>query len=111
MTVQVSSLAKSVSGSSVKLVGPPLDGAVCAPLVAQEIVNQGPVTFTGSLKPIVMSESSATPIAPFAGPVVETDRRSEVDTGACGWTRPGVDGPEPASPRCSGRCPCRRGSD
>src|SRR5215208_1909810 len=47
VTVHVSPVAKFVAGSSVNVVGPPLTVAACEPLVAQAIVNQAPVTFTG----------------------------------------------------------------
>ncbi len=42
-----------------------------APLPPQEKVNQAP-TLTGSLKPIVMFAFVATPVALFAGVVLET---------------------------------------
>ena len=57
------------------MTGPPLADAACAPLVAQLIVNQLPVTLTGSLKPITTFASSATPVAPAAGVVVGDGRR------------------------------------
>src|SRR5256885_1734656 len=67
VTVHVSEPTKSASGSSVNVVGPPLAAAVWPPLEEQEIENQLPVTFTGSLKVIVTLLSSATLAPPFAG--------------------------------------------
>src|SRR5438874_4290752 len=72
VTVQLSLFAKSASGFSVKAVGPPLALAVCAPLVAQEIVYQLPATSTGSPKVTVTSALTATLVAPPAGDVLET---------------------------------------
>src|SRR5215207_11239978 len=72
VTVQRSPPAKSTPGLSVKVVGPPVTTAVCAPLVAQETVNQLPATFTGSLKVMLMSALVVAPVAPFAGVVDET---------------------------------------
>src|SRR5262249_42441951 len=67
VTVQSSFGVKFVPGSSVKLTGPPVAVAVWAPLLAQLIVNQLPVTFTGSLKLTTTLASSATPGARCAG--------------------------------------------
>src|SRR5919109_3711435 len=72
VTVQVSEPAKSLSGSSVNVVGPPLAAAVWLPLELHEIENQLPVTFTGSLNVIVTLLFRATPPAPSAGFVLET---------------------------------------
>src|SRR5919206_2768685 len=72
VTVQVSEPAKSLSGSSVKAVGPPLTVAVWPPLELQEIEYQLPVTFTGSLNVIVTLLFNATSPAPLAGLVLET---------------------------------------
>ncbi len=72
VTVQVSLVAKSTPGFNVREEPLPLTTAVWAPLLPQEIVNQVPVTFTDSLKLIVMSSSVATPVALFAGVVLET---------------------------------------
>src|SRR5215207_4590355 len=72
VTVQASLLAKSTSGSRVKLVGPPETVAVCEPLVAQEIVNQLPDTSTGSSKLIVTFELTGTPTASSTGTVAST---------------------------------------
>src|SRR4051812_24370395 len=72
VTVHVSLAAKSVSGFSVKVVGPPLTVAVWAPLLAQEMLNQLPLTATGSLKVMSMLASSATPAAPLDGIVLAT---------------------------------------
>jgi hypothetical protein len=73
VTVQVSSFTKSESGSSVNVRGPPLDAAVCAPLLVQEIENQLPLTQTSSLNVIVMFVPTATSTAPLAGVVLATD--------------------------------------
>jgi hypothetical protein len=73
VTVHDSLLVKSVSGLSVKLVGPPLTAAVWAPLAVQLIVNQLPATSTGSPNVMVTSAFGATPAAPAAGDVPETD--------------------------------------
>jgi hypothetical protein len=67
VTVHVSPGPKSVSGSSVNVVGPPLATAVCAPVSAHEIVNHEPVTFTGSLKVIETFALRATLLVLFAG--------------------------------------------
>src|SRR5919201_3346829 len=72
VTVHVSEPVKSVSGSSVNVVGPPLAVAVWPSLELHEIENQLPVTFTGSLKVIVMLLFRATSPALFAGLVLET---------------------------------------
>src|ERR671935_1680771 len=72
VTVHVSEPTKSASGSSVKVVGPPLTAAVWPSLELQEMENQLPVTFTGSLNVIVMLLDSATSPAPFAGLVLDT---------------------------------------
>ena len=64
VTVHSSFGAKLVAGSSVNVTGPPLAVAVCAPLEAQLIANQLPVTLTGSLKPIVTLESIDAPTLP-----------------------------------------------
>ena len=67
LTVQVSFAAKFAVGSRVKVVGPPLAVAGCAPVVPQEMAYQLLVTFTGSLNVIVTLESRATPVVPGAG--------------------------------------------
>src|SRR5439155_21622665 len=67
VTVHVSAGTKFVSGSSVKLVPAPFGVALCAPLVVQEMEYHEALTFTGSLKPIVMLLSTATFTAPEAG--------------------------------------------
>ena len=54
-------------------VGPPETTAVCTPDVAQEIVNQGSVTVTFSLKTTEMSDETGTLVASSAGSVLETD--------------------------------------
>src|SRR5918912_4090017 len=72
VTVHVSEPVKSLSGSSVNVVGPPLAAAVWPPLELHEIENQLPVTFTGSLNVIVTLLFSATSPAPFAGVVLDT---------------------------------------
>src|SRR6476646_7990371 len=72
VTLHDSPSAKSVSGSSVNVVGPPETAAVWVPLDAQEIENHEPETFTGSLKVTVIFASAATPPAPFDGEVEAT---------------------------------------
>src|SRR5919204_1644960 len=72
VTVHVSESTKSESGSRVKVVGPPPTVAVWPSLEVQEIENQLPVTFTGSLNVIVTLLFNATSPAPFAGLVLET---------------------------------------
>src|SRR5215213_4048081 len=59
VTVQLSPCEKSTSGSSVNVVGPPPATAACAPLAAQEIVNQSPLTATASLNVIETFASTA----------------------------------------------------
>src|SRR5688500_3350096 len=71
VTSQLSTEAKSVSGSRVKEVGPPLTTAVRAPL-SHVIVNQVPEALTGSLKLMMMLLLGATFTAPGAGTVLET---------------------------------------
>src|SRR5215203_5511308 len=67
-TPQVDVAGKSVVGSSVKVVGPPLTVAGWSPS-GHVIANQVPVTLTGSLNVIVTLLSSATPVALSAGVV------------------------------------------
>ena len=52
-----------------KAVGPPLKDVATVPLVEHNNVNQLEVTLTGSLKLIVMFESTGTPEAPEEGEV------------------------------------------
>jgi hypothetical protein len=73
VTVQLSFEAKSASGSSVYVVGPPVTVAVCRPDVLHEIVCHGSTTVTGSLNVTVMLLSPATSLAPFAGLVLDTE--------------------------------------
>src|SRR4051812_5642986 len=73
LTVHVSPFAKSLAGSSVYVVGPPLTTAACAPLVEHEIANALAVTLTCSLKLTVMLLDTGTAVAPLAGVVVVTD--------------------------------------
>jgi hypothetical protein len=72
VAVQLSPALKSVSGFKVKVAGPPLTVAVCAPLVAHEMLYQAPDTVTGSLKVTVMLLASATLVAPLVGTVLAT---------------------------------------
>ena len=72
VTVQASPAAKSASGSSVNVVGPPLAVAACGPLVVQAMVNHDPVTSTASLNVTVTFASRATSVASFAGVVLAT---------------------------------------
>src|SRR5919109_783067 len=73
VAVPVSLGAKSLSGSGVKVLGPPLVVAVCEPLTKQEIENQLPVTLTGSLNVTLTFASSATSLAPLAGERLATE--------------------------------------
>jgi len=70
--VQDSLSEKSVAGSSVKVVGPPVCPAGCDPLVAHPIVYQLPVTLTASLNMIETVAFFATPVAPASGDVAVT---------------------------------------
>jgi hypothetical protein len=72
VTVHVSAVAKSASGFSVNVVGPPLTVAVCAPLEPHEIEYHVPLTFTGSLNVIETLLLTSTPVAPEAGFVLAT---------------------------------------
>src|SRR5919201_53054 len=72
VTVQVSPWTKSVPGSRVNVVGPPLTVALCPSLVPHEIEYQLPVTSTGSLNVIETFELTGTSVAPFAGVVLAT---------------------------------------
>src|SRR4051812_35685913 len=72
VTVQVSFSAKSLDGSRVYVVGPPLPVAAREPL-AQVMSYQAPDTVTGSEKLIEMFASSATLPAPDDGVVEATD--------------------------------------
>ncbi len=67
VTVQDSLFAKSRSGFSVKVVGPPETVAVCAPLEAQLIENHEPATFTASENVIATLAEVATFVAASAG--------------------------------------------
>src|SRR4051812_49351992 len=69
VTVQMSVPTKSLVGSSVQVVGPPLTVAACVPLTVHEIVNHGSVTFTGSEKVMEIEAPSSTFAAPSAGVV------------------------------------------
>src|SRR5215208_6144725 len=72
VTVQVSVAAKSVSGLSVNVVGPPLTVAVCEPLALHEIPYHEPLGVTGSVNVISMLPERATSVAPAGGVVAET---------------------------------------
>src|ERR1051325_11172726 len=54
VTVQLTPPVKSVVGSSVNVVGPPLSAKACAPEVVQEIVNEEAVAFTASSNVMLM---------------------------------------------------------
>ena len=69
VTVHDSFVAKSAVGSSEKVVGPPETPAACEPLVAQEIVNDAAVAFTGSVNVTLRFESTGTSVAPLVGVV------------------------------------------
>src|SRR4051794_10114433 len=72
VTVHVSSWAKSVSGSRVKVDGPPVTAAVWLPLVVHEISYQPSDTLTGSENVTVMLSPTRTPVAPSSGDVAVT---------------------------------------
>src|SRR4051794_30178422 len=72
VTVHVSSWAKSVSGSSVKVDGPPLTAAVWVPLVVHEMSYHPSDTSTGSEKVTLMLSPTRTPVAPSSGEVALT---------------------------------------
>src|ERR1044071_8053189 len=72
VSVQVSLDCRSVAGSSVNVVGPPLTVSACAPLRPHDKVNAVGATVTGSLKVTERLAASATPAAPAAGPVLAT---------------------------------------
>jgi hypothetical protein len=76
VAVHVSAVTKSLSGSSVNVVGPPVAVAVCAPLVVQLSVYHEPVTLTGSLNVTVTFASTGTSEAPAAGDRPATDGAS-----------------------------------
>src|SRR5436190_171369 len=67
VTVQVSPPVKSVVGSSVNVVGPPLSANVCAPVVVQLTVTELLVIVTGSLNVTVRIVSAATVREPLVG--------------------------------------------
>jgi hypothetical protein len=73
VTVQLSPAAKSESGSSVKVVGPPPTAAVWGPLVAHEIEYHEPVTSTGSLNVTETLAAVATSVASIPGERAVTD--------------------------------------
>src|SRR5437870_3673878 len=71
VTVQFSSVAKSVAGSSVNVVGPPVTVAGRTPLA--QVMSYHPTTAsTGSVNVIATFAETATPVAPFAGAVDAT---------------------------------------
>ncbi len=67
--LQPSPVAKSVVGSSVNVVGPPVTATGCAPLVSHASPNPPSATSTGSLNVTVRFESTATSAALSAGVV------------------------------------------
>src|SRR6185369_6553167 len=76
VTVHDSPAVKSAVGLIVKVVGPPVttvSATFFVPLVVQTIWNQLPVTFTGSLKVIVISVLADWFVAPLVGVVALTD--------------------------------------
>src|SRR5437879_10564207 len=72
VTVQLSEKAKSTTGWSEYVAGPPLWMAAWEPLEAQAIAYQAVETSTGSLKVIVMFVLKPTPTAPDRGGVAVT---------------------------------------
>src|SRR5687768_17289061 len=72
VTVHVSALLKSTSGSRLKVCGPAVTVAACAPLAEQLIENHAPDTLTSSPNAMVTLLFSATAPVPSAGVVDET---------------------------------------
>src|SRR5438093_4436312 len=73
VTVQVVDAGRSKVGSSVIVEpGEPVTPYACGEPLGHSIVNELPPAFTGSLKLTVMLPFAATPVAPFAGLVLET---------------------------------------
>src|SRR5215510_12672377 len=72
VTVHCSRATKCVSGTRVNTVGPPLTVAVWAPLTLPTMLNQEPLTFTGSSNVIVTGESMGTLVALRPGMVENT---------------------------------------
>ena len=87
LTVQRSPCAKSVVGSSVNSVGPPLCVNSWAPLVAQVMVNVGSA---GPLNVTVMLLSTGTSLAPSAGSVPVTTTGGGPPAPFCGSGAPAV---------------------
>src|SRR5436190_477847 len=71
VTVQVSPPVKSVVGSSVNVVGPPLSANVCAPDVVHEIVNEDAAALTASSK-VTVTLPSRDVVPALAGVVAVT---------------------------------------
>src|SRR5687767_14979688 len=91
VTEQASLKAKSTSGSSVKVVDPPLCVAACEPVVAQEMSYQARAAFTGSLNLTTTFELRETCWAPLAGVVELTfGARSAPDVTVCEPSPPNV---------------------
>ena len=84
VTVHVSPNAKSVVGSSVHDVGPPVTMAACVLLVPHVMSYHAPFALTGSLKFTTTFAAIATPVAPLIGVVDAT-----------------VGGKSPAGPNCT----------
>ena len=73
VTVQVVAAGRSELGSSVIVEVPePLTENACAEPLGHSSVNELALAFTGSLKVTVMSPLALTPVAAFAGLVLET---------------------------------------
>src|SRR5436190_968739 len=73
VAVHSSPLPKSVFGSTVHVVGPPLTVTVCAPEVPQLMSKLAPAALTDSSKLIVTFVFDVRSVAPFAGVVELTD--------------------------------------
>ena len=71
-TVQVSACAKSASGSSVNVVGPPPSANVCGPLTSHEIENAAALAVTDSLNVTEIAAFWATSTAFDPGTVLAT---------------------------------------
>ena len=80
--VHCSPAVRSVAGSRVNDVGPPVTAPGCAPLVAQVRPMAPSATVTGSVKLTVTFVLAATPLAPLAG-VVDCTAGGTSVTGPC----------------------------
>src|SRR4051812_1681100 len=79
VAVQSSPLPKSVFGSTVHVVGPPLTVTVCAPVLAQLTVTELLVIVTGSLNVTLRFVFVATVTEPLVGVTVVTDGAASIE--------------------------------